>query len=306
MLKINTPLVFFVMRRPQATKKVIKILERFKFKKIYVVCDGWRNEEEKHNVLIVRKIIENSFKNQKVEKIFYKKNIGLRYIAPNAFKKIFKKEKKIIVIEDDTLPDPTFFNFADQLLIKYKNNKKISMISGVNFNSKITENLRDDYFYSKYSFLWGWATWRDRWKIYDNKLKKWNQYKKSERFKKEFPNIGEYRFWKKELNYLKKNLDKGAWDFPLSFANYYYKRYSIVPKKNLVKNIGVNDDPTGINPKKTSDLKKFSISINLNHPKKLERNLKYDNYCSLNHYSLGNIKVRIKNKILKYIKKLSA
>ena len=299
MQKISTSLVFFVMRRPNATKRVIKVLKKFRFKKIYIVCDSWRNKFEKDNVLEVRKIVSKSFLNQKIIKLFYDKNVGMRNIAPVAFKKIFKTEDKIIVIEDDTLPNPSFFIYADKLLSKYKKTKKISMISGVNFNTKMTKKLNEDYFFSKYSFLWGWATWRDRWKIYDNSLKKWNYYKKSGRLKKDFPNIGEYRFWKKELNSLYRNPKKGAWDFPLSFANYYYNRYSVVPKVNLVKNIGVSDDPTGRNPKKTKNLKTFTINKKLIHPKKIKRNLEYDNYCSLYHYYLGNIFVRIKNKVSK-------
>lgn len=298
MQKISAALVLFVMRRPRATKRVINILKKFKFKKIYIVCDGWRNLLEKNKVLEVRKIVNKSFSDKKVIKLFYKKNVGMRNIAPVAFKKVFRSEEKIIVIEDDTLPHPSFFNFVDKLLIKYKNNKKISMVSGVNFNSKMTKNLNKDYFFSKYSFLWGWATWRDRWKIYDNSLKKWNIYKKSGQLKKDFPITGEYRFWKKELNALYRNPKYGAWDFPLSFANYYHKRYSIVPKVNLVKNIGVADDPTGRNPKKTKNLKTFSINKKLIHPKEINLNLEYDNYCGRYHYYLGNILQRLKNKII--------
>lgn len=304
MKKISTSLVFFVMRRPKVTKRVINILKKFKFKKIYIICDGWRNELEKDKVLEVRKLVSKSFPNQKVIKLFYNKNIGMRNIAPVAFKEIFKLEDKIIVIEDDTLPSPSFFAFADKLLTKYKKNKKISMISGVNFNSKITKNLKEDYFFSKYSFLWGWATWSDRWKIYDNSLKKWNFYKKSGRFKQDFPILGEYRFWKKELNSLYRNKTKGAWDFPFSFANYYHKRFSIVPKVNLVRNIGIENDPTGRNPKKAKYLKMYSMLNKIKHPKKIKRNLEYDIYCGYNYYYLGNIFVRIKNKFMKYFKLL--
>ena len=301
---ISASLVFFVMRRPGATKRVIRVIKKNKFRKIYIVCDGWRNELEKSKVLEVRKIIDKSFKNTNVKKIYFNYNVGMRNIAPIAFKKIFKSEKKIIVLEDDTLPHPSFFKFIDQLLIKYKSNNNISTISGLNFNTKITKNLNEDYFFSKYTFLWGWGTWKTRWTIYDNTLKKWEKYRDSKRFKVEFPNAEEYRFWKKELNFLKNNQNKGAWDFPLSFANYYHRRLAIVPKINLIKNIGYSDDPTGINPRKTKNLKIFSMPHKLSHPKKILRNLEYDNYCSLNHYYLGTIVNRIKNKILKIIRKL--
>lgn len=304
MKAISASLVFFVMRRPGATQRVIKVIKKNKFRKIYVVCDGWRNQIEKNKVLKVRQIIDKNFLNTNLKKIYFNHNVGMRNIAPVALKQIFQTEKKIIVLEDDTLPHPSFFKFIDQLLIKYKSNNSISMISGLNFNTKITKNLKEDYFFSKYTFLWGWGTWKNRWEVYDNTLKKWEKYRDSKRFKIEFPNIGEYRFWKKELNFLKHNPTKGAWDFPLSFANYYYQRLAVVPKKNLIKNIGYSDDPTGLNPKKTKNLKFFSMPEKLIHPKKIVRNIEYDNYCSLNHYYLGTIINRIKNKIVKIIRKL--
>ena len=299
MQKIYTPLVFFVMRRPKATKRVINIIKKFKFPKIYIVCDNGRNDYEKKNVRKVRKIINNNFIEEKNEKIYFEKNIGLRKIFPLALKYIFKKEKKIIVIEDDVLPHISFFKFVDDLLKKYKNNKKISLITGLNLNSELTKNLQEDYFFSKNTFIWGWGTWSDRWDIYDSKLRNWDKYKNSKRFKSEFPIKSEYRFWENQLTFLKKNLFQGAWDFPLSFANFYYKRFSIVPRVNLIKNIGIEDDPTGINPKKAKKLKYFSLNNRIIHPKKIVTNLLYDNFCAENYYYRGNFFYRMRNKIKK-------
>ena len=91
MQKINTPLVFFVMRRPKATKRVINIIKKFSFPKIYIVCDYGRNYYEIQNVNKVRKIIEKSFITENNEKIYYEKNIGLRNIFPLALKYIVNK-----------------------------------------------------------------------------------------------------------------------------------------------------------------------------------------------------------------------
>ena len=82
----------------------------------------------------------------------------------------FQYQKEIIVLEDDIIPTKSF-KFCDNLLIKYKKNKKISHITGCNVNDKITRNLKNNYFLSKYSNIWGWATWKDRWSDYDNNFK---------------------------------------------------------------------------------------------------------------------------------------
>ena len=300
MQKINTPLVFFVMRRPKATKRVINIIKKFSFPKIYIVCDYGRNYYEIQNVNKVRKIIEKSFITENNEKIYYEKNIGLRNIFPLALKYIFNKEKKIIVLEDDVLPHMSFFKFVDDLLKKYNYNKKISLITGLNLNTKLTRNLPEDYFFSKNTFIWGWGTWKDRWNIYDSRLKNWNKYKNSGRFLSEFPIQSEYRFWNNQLTNLKKNLHKGAWDFPFSFANFYHKKFSIVPRVNLIKNIGIEDDPTGVNPKKAKKLKYFSLNKKITHPKIIKTNLAYDIFCAENYYSQANFFTRLKNKIKNY------
>ena len=71
--------------------------------------------------------------------MFLRKNaeLGLSYV--------FNSEEKAIILEDDTLPSISFFNF-DDLLKRYENNK-VSMITGSNFKTQITLNLKDDYFF---------------------------------------------------------------------------------------------------------------------------------------------------------------
>jgi hypothetical protein len=300
MININTAIILFTHRRPLHTYKILKILKLINLKKIYIVSDGWRNNEEKKQVLIVRDLVIKNNYSFKVNKFFLDRNIGVRNIFKIGLDWVFKYEKKIIVLEDDTVPNNSFFKFCDTLLIKYKNNKKISMICGTNFKSSLTQKNADSYFFSKYTFIWGWATWKDRWSLYDNKLKKWDKFKKNKSINKHFSNTNEIKFWKKNLEYLKKNPNKGAWDFPLTFANFYHKKISIVPKVNLITNIGY-DDPSGHNPKKNSNLKKINIKFPLEHPKKLETSNEYDNYCSKKVFSIPSFRSRILNKIKKYL-----
>ena len=112
-------------------------------------------------------------------KNFFDNNIGLRKNAELGLSYVFNSEEKAIILEDDTLPSISFFQFCDDLLKRYENNKKVSMITGSNFKTQITLNLKDDYFFSKYPCFWGWATWKDRWDIlFDNKMQKWNEFKK--------------------------------------------------------------------------------------------------------------------------------
>lgn len=298
MIKVNTSLILFTHKRPYHTKQILDSINNIIFKNIYIVSDGWRNKLEKKLVLKVRSIInKNKFSCRNI-KFFLDKNIGIRNIFQIGLDWAFKYEDRVIILEDDTKPNQFFFRFCDQLLIKYKNKKKISMICGTNFKSSLTANNKNSYFFSKYSFIWGWATWKDRWELYDNKLEKWDNYKKSISFKKYFRKKNEAKFWKKNLDFLRNNIDKGSWDFPLTFSNFYHKKLSIVPKNNLVTNIGY-DAPSGINPKKNSNLNYENLKFPLKHPIKIKTLNVYDNYCSKHAFSLPSFKNRVLNKLKK-------
>jgi len=301
MKSIKSPIVLFVYKRPKHTKKLIHILNKISTNKIYIIADGYKNSLDKPDVIKTRNLI-NKIKTKKIVKIFFNRNVGLRKNAELGLNKVFKFEKKAIILEDDTLPDLSFFNYCDVLLKKYQKNKKISMICGSNFKEVITKKYKNDYFFSKYPFFWGWATWYDRWNTFDNKMSKWKQYKSSTKFKKKFSKKKEFKHWNERFNFHYNFPHKGTWDFPFMMKHFFYNKISIVPKINLIKNIGY-DDPTSINPKKTSNLMTSSLKFPLKHPNNFISN-EYDFFCSTRLFSKSKLSVRIKNKIKSIIKKM--
>jgi hypothetical protein len=160
----------------------------------------------------------------------------------------------------------------------------------------------NSYFFSKYSNIWGWATWANRWKDYDNNFTHLTQLLNSDYVKKIISTKAEYLFWKKYFYIHKKNMTKGTWDYAWTYTNYIKKRLSIVPKNNLINNIGF-DFGSGVNPQKLKNLKKTEINIQLKHPKKIRRNLIYDQYTSKNIYSIPNFWWRVKKKLLSFFYK---
>ncbi len=295
--KIKAPVVIFVYKRPEHTKKVISVIKNINIKKIYVVADGWKNENEKSLVNNTRNLFNNL--EFDVKKIFFNSNMGLRKNAELGLKEVFKFENRVIVLEDDTLPEKSFFKFCDILLSKYENDKNISLITGSNFKTQLTENEKVDYFFSKYPCFWGWATWKDRWeKLFDNNMSNWKEFKRSGKFSKSFLNRRERSYWNERFDYHTKNLNKGTWDYPFLLNQFYYEKKSIIPKKNLISNIGY-DLPTSINPNKTSNLQTFEIDFPLNHPSINYELESYGKFCSEKLFSKSKLLTRIRNKIKK-------
>ena len=124
----------------------------------------------------------------------------------------------------------SFFRFCDNLLFKYRKKKKISHITGCNVNDKITSHLKNNYFLSKYSNIWGWATWKDRWSDYDNNFENLKILINNKKFKKSCSSLHEYNFWKKYFNLHLKNKNIGTWDYAWTYTNFLKNRYSIVSK----------------------------------------------------------------------------
>ena len=97
----------------------------------------------------------------------------------------FNNEKQGIILEDDCIPSISFFMFCDELLEKYKKNKKIKVISGDNGSGLLPMKYFEgkDYSYTSLPLIWGWASWEDTWKeIID--LGQWSRNKVLEQIKK--------------------------------------------------------------------------------------------------------------------------
>jgi hypothetical protein len=243
----NIPILFLVFNRPETTKRVLLEIRKIKPTKLYVVADGPRknNLKDKENCEKVRNLIDELVDWKcVVKKTYRKENLGCRKSVSEGITWFFKNEEMGVILEDDTLPDLTFFDFCKKLLLKYKNDSSIMQISGSTFiNNLIVEKYLDgDYFFSKYFHIWGWATWRRAWQLYDVNMVNYNKIG-SDIIKKNTSNLLEYIYWKRQfgLTYLNK-ID--TWDNSFLFSMWANKKIAIQPKYNLVENIGFGSEST--------------------------------------------------------------
>tara|TARA_Y100000022_G_scaffold195187_1_gene200504 strand:+ start:44 stop:967 length:924 start_codon:yes stop_codon:yes gene_type:complete len=305
---IKSPIIFITYKRPTETKKILKLILKQKFSKIYIFQDGLNHklsEVEKKKFIQTREIIQK-IKSKKIKVILFKKNIGLKYVAKKILGTVFKLEKKAIILEDDTVPEKSFFSYCDNLLEKYKENKKIAHISGCNLHYGTTKKklTQKSYFYSKFPHVWGWATWSDRWlKYYDPDIKNWPK-DKSEFLNNCNLKPGEKRYFKFYLDKIYYKNGPG-WDQQWIFSNILNNLKTIVPQKNLIKNIGYNSNPTGKSAKKFRDLHTQNIRLPLVHDHKHRYNKTYDEFLYKSFYKRDLIFLRVIKRIkllIKYLK----
>jgi len=273
----KTPVLLLLFNRPKYTLQLIKQLKKYLPTKIYIHCDGPRegNISDKKNCkrvidIIKEKIDWNCQKNLKIQK----NNLGVRDAIITGIDFLFKKENKGIILEDSMLPNKSFFYFCHELLIKYKKNKKISIISG--FNPVIDYRIKNSYTFSEYPAIWGWATWRRSWRLFDWKMNNWPQNKKAQWMKHKLKKTFFFRFyWEKVFQdtFLRRNK---TWDYNLVYSNWFHKTWSIIPKYNLVENQDIYDKITTHKNNLNFKIKKKNLKFPLEHPRKFSVNTSYD------------------------------
>jgi hypothetical protein len=291
------PVLYLFYNRIEKTKLSFAIIQKIKPSKLYLASDGPKNSKDFINVKNVRNYILNNINWEcKIEKLFYNENKGLKSGISNSIAWFFSNEESGIILEDDLLPEISFFQYASELLLHYKKNKNIGMISGNNYVGDIDN---DSYYFSKYASCWGWATWSDRWKChYDPDMKKWKNIKK--RKNSLFMKKNDSRFIKIfDLVYDNKI---NTWDYQWMFAMLNKNLLQITPKVNLVTNIGFGNHATNTHSKFHWGANRSTTSINfpLIHPKKKKINYFYDNFY-LSNFLFPTRFCSLKNKIKIFI-----
>jgi hypothetical protein len=271
----DVPILFMAFNRPDTTGPVFEELRKLKPKKLFIAIDGPRNDLEKEKVDEVKKIVSNIDWPCKTKKLFRGKNLGCFNACVGAVSWFFENVEEGIILEDDCLADQSFFFFCKELLEKYRDDDRIMHISGVNFRDQSIQE--SSYYFSKYPYMWGWATWRRAWKKYNHDVSLYLKFKKenllSEIFKSKFERL--YMKHILESYYAKQSQ---GWDNPWVFSILINNGLSIVPSKNLVRNIGFSTNTSTHSRVADSFLSIQSKKINfpLKHPLFIIRDGKAD------------------------------
>lgn len=302
----QTPILFLVFNRPDTTNQVFERIRALKPLKLYVASDGARINKTGEDLLVqeTRAIIQSIDWDCEIKTLFRAENLGCKVAVSSAIDWFFENEEQGIILEDDCLPNESFFHFCEQLLNQYKKHNEIMHISGNNFQDGI---IRGDgsFYFSKYNHIWGWATWKRAWILYNVNLEIENENEIEDFIKGNFEAKKEQLFWTK----LYKNFTKSAidtWDYQWTYAIWKNNGLSIIPNKNLVSNIGFDSNGTHTNGKDILGLgntKTFTISEIIN-PSVIAINKKADKY-TLDHYFNPSIIFYIYKKILHYIKTIN-
>lgn len=256
---LETPVLFVVFNRLDVTKQVFQAIRQAKPPRLYIAADGARDDRpgESEKVALVREYITANIDwDCKVSTLFRDENLGCKYAPYGALNWFFEKEEKGIILEDDCLPNFSFFSYCQWALQAYENTKDVWHINGNNFECPRTFFEDENISFSSLAQVWGWATWRDRWQEYSVNPFYLNMLAAC-KFDWALSSIGKANKLH-HLEALRKGLD--AWDYQWQITILNHNGLCISSRANLISNLGDGIDATHTKKDNRTHLKTSEIS----------------------------------------------
>ena len=237
---LETPILFMVFNRPKETAQVLERILQASPKHLFVAADGPRLErpDDTARCAAVRALFDALPPEVDVQRLFRTANLGCKRSVATAIEWYFSHVVRGIILEDDCLPDPSFFGFCESALERYENEDKVMVVSGHNPFGAFP--LRADAVLSKYPFIWGWASWRRAWKHYRPEMDDWDPNATLRQAKKWLGSKHAVDFWMKAFR--DSALGTDTWDYQLNHAMYMKEALAVVSGRNLVSNVGFGAD----------------------------------------------------------------
>ena len=270
-------------------------LSKVKPQKLYVTVDGPRETKphEAERVEEVKKIIQNVDWECDTHFRFLEQNVGAERNISSAIKWVLEENECVIVNEDDIYAGYSFYKFTQDMLYLYKDDERIGLVSGLNLKSYKSPDR--DYYFSRFSHIWGWGTWKRVWDKFDLNGSIEDSVISEE-------SLAQYTVSKSQCknvhNIMKSKQNKGignvTWDYMFWYYRIKYNYLGIVPAHSLVTNIGVE----GLHAKglDVTHFTKFDKDFYTNQYREVVWDKDYDSY------GLANSKV--KHYLDKIIKKV--
>lgn len=276
---LSTPVAFFIFNRPDATRRVFECIAAAQPRQLLVIADGPRPHHPGDGQLCAetRAIIQRVDWECEVLTNYADGNLGCRNRVSSGLDWVFEIVESAIVLEDDCLPDPSFFQYCEELLERYRKDERVAMISGDNFQPTGRE-YDYSYYYSQCVHVWGWATWRRAWIHYDASMSLWPAARSAGLLDHVLGNRRIARTWCRRFDAVYEGrID--TWDYQWVFACWMRHALTVLPGVNLVSNIGFGADATHTvvdGPLAERDTQ--SIRFPMRHPPFMVRDTVADRY----------------------------
>jgi hypothetical protein len=238
-LSFKTPIIFCIFNRPELTAQVFNTIRQIGPEHLFIIADGPRldHPEDESLCAATREVVEAVDWPCQIKRNFSSVNLGCRERIVSGLNWAFEQVEEAIILEDDTLPDLSFFAYCEEMLQRYRDDPQIMMISGYNGLGNWPTPDNASYFFTRYGNIWGWATWRRAWQLYDCSLKRYQNWDIEGKLKQNLVNSEQIAHLSWRFNFLlRKSIN--SWDLQWLLICVLQGGLCAVPRVNLVRNIG--------------------------------------------------------------------
>ena len=241
MLMSKLPILFLIFNRPETTRRVFSAIRAYRPERLFIAADGPHPDRagEAELCRLAREEAQKCDWQCEVKTRFLNANLGCREAVSSAVSWYFSQVDEGVVLEDDCLPCPDFFRFAEAMLEHFRDDEKVMHVSGVNFQDGVRRGNADGFF-STIPHIWGWASWKRAWKHYDVDMKDYPELRASGELAARLPG-SRYLKWvlmrMMEQTY-RKSPYFNTWDVQWHYALAKRGALAVAPNVNLVSNIG--------------------------------------------------------------------
>lgn len=266
---MQTPVLLLAFNRPEATRAVLRRLTDAGVRRLYVHCDAARPTRpgEVEKVSEVRALIDALPADIDVRRLYREQNIGLRDGIFGALNWVFDQEETAIILEDDCVPDLSFFPYCTELLTRYADSEQVMHIAGSNLAEQHTGHQLSSYLFSRFALVWGWATWRRAWAKMDIDMTDLADFERNGQITALIDNTMAQTYMMSKFNATKRR-ENNSWAYAWSYSVLKNKGVCIVPKVNLIHNVGIGTaeatHTTKVNP--ITQRQAQSLHFPLQHP----------------------------------------
>ena len=242
--QLDAPVVLIIFNRPDHTRAVFEVVAAARPKQLFVIADGPRPDypTDASRCATARLIATRVDWQCKLHTHFSEQNLGCARRISSGLDWVFAHVDRAIILEDDCVPDLSFFRFCAELLKAYENDNRIRTIAGSNFLYGMTRHSWS-YHFSKFHLTWGWATWRRSWEGTDMAMRRWPEVRDSGWLVDILNDKKLARFWVPRYNKMHDGRIR-SWAGPYQFSCWLDNALSITPNWNLVSNVGAGQDAT--------------------------------------------------------------
>ncbi len=303
---MNINVVFLIFKRPDVTARVFEAIRKAKPARLLVIADAPRGDRpgEAEDCAATRAIIDGVDWECEVSRNYAEVNLGCAKRVSSGLDWVFDLVEDAVIIEDDCIPDPSFFQYCADLLHRYRDDQRIMSIAGSNFQfgQSVTPH---SYYYSRYHDCWGWATWKRAWKHFDFEMKLWEELRDTSFLQDQLGDRQMADYWriKFDLAYESK---RDTWFYRWLYSCWVQNGIALVPDLNLISNVGLHPGATHtVEAAPYFDLPRAEMQFPMQHPPFMFPNRLADrsNFLNRCHIDLPTRLTRKMRRIASGIKK---